>query len=61
MRLALALLLTCLPFSFAFDRGGAHWLYWSQAPAVARMFLLLGVGSWIQYFLTTRRVQAKGF
>jgi hypothetical protein len=61
MWLALAILFTCLPFSFAFDRSGAHWLYWSQAPGMARTFLLLGVGSWIGYFLTTRRVQAKGF
>ncbi len=59
--LAFAILFTCLPFSFASDGRGVHWLYWSQAPGVAATFLVLGVGSWIGYFLATRRVRAKGF
>lgn len=60
MWLAFAILFTCLPFSFASDRSGWHWLY-RQAPGMAGTFLLLGVASWIGYFLTTRRVRAKGF
>ena len=58
--MALALMLTGLPFSFAFNGGHLTFMIVRDQPWLAVMSWLAAVVFWIQYFITRRRLRGAG-
>jgi anti-sigma factor RsiW len=58
--LALALLSTGLPVSFAFDSGGVRFFMLRDAPLISSVSLATGLGLWIAFGVVTRRLRVTG-
>lgn len=58
--LALALLFTGLPASFAFDGGGLRFFMLRDAPLMSSISLATALGLWIAFGVVTRRLRVTG-
>jgi len=58
--LALTLLFTGLPVSFAFDRGGLKFFMLRGAPLMAAISIAAAIGLWIAFGAVTRRLRVTG-
>ena len=58
--LALALLSTGLPLSFAFDNGSLTFFMLRDAPVVSSISLAAALGLWIAFGVVTRRLRVTG-
>ncbi|HLK64208.1 MAG TPA: hypothetical protein VKU19_12260 [Bryobacteraceae bacterium] len=58
--LALALLFTGLPLSFAFDSGGLRFFMLRDAPIMSSLLLATALGLWIAFGMVTRRLRVTG-
>ena len=58
--LALALLFTGMPVSFAFDSSGLRFFMLRDAPLVSSFSLAAALGLWIAFGLVTRRLRVTG-
>jgi anti-sigma factor RsiW len=58
--LALALLFTGMPVSFAFDSGGLRFFMLRDAPLVSSLSLATALGLWIAFGVVTRRLRVTG-
>jgi anti-sigma factor RsiW len=58
--MALALVFTFLPLSFAFDAGGLRFLMLRDEPLVSIGSIAAAVGLWIAFGLVSRRLRVTG-
>ena len=58
--LALALLFSGLPVSFAFDSGGLRFFMLRDAPLMSSICLAMALGLWIAFGVVTRRLRVTG-
>ena len=58
--LALALLFTGMPVSFAFDSGGLRFFMLRDAPLVSSLSLATALSLWIAFGVVTRRLRVTG-
>jgi hypothetical protein len=57
--LGLALFLSLLPLSFAFDENGVRWL-WAGRPGAVVLIVLCAAAAWSAYLWLVRRLNAAG-
>ena len=55
--MAFAIFFTLLPFTFVFTGAGIRFFLWRDAPAMAAWSQALGMGLWVWYFVTSRRLR----
>jgi len=58
--LALALLFTGVPMSFAWDSSGLRFFMLRDAPLMSSISLAMAVGLWIAFGVVTRRLRVTG-
>ena len=58
--LAVALLFTAMPLSFAWDSSGLRFFMLRDAPLMSAMSLAMAVGLWIAFGMVTRRLRVTG-
>jgi anti-sigma factor RsiW len=58
--LALALLFTALPLSFAFDSGGLRFFMLRDAPLSSSIAMAAALGLWIAFGMVARRLRVTG-
>ena len=58
--LTLAIVFTLMPFSCVFNSKGLVWLMLRDAPYSANIFSIFAVISWIQFFITRRKLRSSG-
>ena len=58
--LTLAIVFTLMPFSCVFSSKGLVWLMLRDAPYAANIFSIFAVISWIQFFITRRKLRSSG-
>ena len=58
--LAVALLCTGIPLSFAFDGSGLKFFMLRDAPLMSSISLAMAVGLWIAFGVVTRRLRVTG-
>ena len=58
--LAVALLFTGMPLSFAWDSSGLRFFMLRDAPLMSSISLVMAVGLWIAFGVVTRRLRVTG-
>ena len=58
--LTLAIVFSLMPFSCVFSSKGLVWLMLRDAPYAANIFVIFAVISWIQFFITRRKLRSSG-
>ncbi len=59
LMMAFGILFPLWAVGFYFDSAGVVWM-WLEAPIIAVIFLIIGIGFWIGYFKTIRRLKGSG-
>jgi hypothetical protein len=59
--MTLAIFFTLAPFSFAFTNGNVVFFMWRDSTVAAAWYQALGIGLWMSYYLTNRRLRRASF